>query len=178
MPRLQEVLPLDIPRGLNSPLDELIFWLNDAAAMYNGAHPQDAVNFKRSPASGRSKVQTAKRYCAGHDDDDVPAIPAVDFRWHQYTLNKFEYIIAYQDDVDLKCAQGTNDLRRPAEHETTACHYQVPCRLERSPTMHRPVEEEGDAKPQRRVKLGRLVSIRSQGLARLIKKLNTMFSLP
>jgi hypothetical protein len=49
MPRLQEVLP----HGLNSPLDELIFWLNDAATMYNGAHPQDAINFKRSPALSR-----------------------------------------------------------------------------------------------------------------------------
>jgi hypothetical protein len=124
-----------------------------------------------------SNVHTAKRYCAGHDDNNVPAIPAVDFRFHQYTFNKFEYIIAYQDNVDLKCSQGMNDLRCPAERETTAsddyCHYQVPCS---SPAMHRPAEEEGDAKRQRWVKFGPLISIRAQGLARLIKKLNTLLS--
>jgi hypothetical protein len=175
MPRLQKVLPLDPPRGQLSPLDELIFRLNDAAAMYSGAYPQDAINTKLSPTLCPSKVQAVVRYCAGHDEDDVPAIPVVDFRCHQYTLNKFEYIIAYQDDIDLKCAQGTNNLRRPAERGTTVCHYQVPCRLERSPAMHRPAEE-GDAKLQRRIKLGRLISIRTQGLACLIKKLSTMFS--
>ena len=185
MPRLQEVLPLDPPRGLHSPLDELILWLNDTAAMHSGAYPQDAIGLKSSPALPRSKVRAAVRYCAGHDEDDVPTIPAVDFRYQECNSNKFQYFISYQDNTGLKCpqavcgSQGGSIVQPLAECDVLHLdHYcgQVPTKLKRSPTIHLLAEKDGDMK-QRRIKRARYIVAKPQGLARLAKKLSMMLSL-
>ena len=130
-PRLQEILPLDPPREALSPLDELIFWLNDAAAMCSAVYPQITVNSKHSPAGRGCEVQAAMRCGAVHDGDDVPAIPEMGFRCHQCTFNKSEF---FEGNAALKGSRRSHDeatLQHPAECDTTVLDYcdQVPARL-------------------------------------------------
>ena len=178
MPQRQEVLPLDPPRGLHSPLDELILWLNDTAAMYSGAYPQDAIGSESSPALHRPKIKAAVRYCAGHGNDDVPTIPAVDLHYHQCTFNKFQYFITYQGNANSNSSQGRTALQRAAERGAPAqdCSDQLPGRLEHPPVVHH-LAKEDDVKQQRRVKRKRQIAARPRGLIRLAKKLSIMLSL-
>ena len=178
MPRLQEVLLLDPPHGLHSPLDELIFWLNDTAAMHSGAYPQDAISFKNPPALPRSRVRPAMEYCAEHDEDEVPAVPAVDFRYQEDTLNKFQYPIACQGNVDSKWLQGRTNLQHPAEDGAPALgdySDQKPGRPGHSPIVHRLAKEDEGVKQQHCVKRA-LHTAGSRGLVRLAKKLSIMIS--
>ena len=178
MPRLQEVLPLDPPRGLHSPLDELILWLNDTAAMHSGAYPQDAISFKNPPPLPRSRVRAAVEYCAGRDEDDVPAIPAVNVRYQEHAFNKFQDFIACQGNADSKWLQGRTNLQHPAEDAAPALgdySDQKAGRPEHSPAVHRLTKEDEGVKQQRRVKHTRHIA-GSQGLVRLAKKLSMMLS--
>ena len=118
-----DVVVLESLCGTRSPLDELVSRLNDAGTVYGSAYPQDALALNHYPQS-RAEYRRTIRYCAGHDDDDVPAIPAVDFRYCNPTSKDFASLLGYRDDGDLECAQVANHsqtdtiLQRPRERDT------------------------------------------------------------
>ena len=118
-----DVVVLESLCGTRSPLDELVSRLNDSGAVHGSAYPQDALALNHYPQS-QAECRRTIRYCAGHDDDDVPAILAVDFRYCNPTLKDFAFLLGYRDDGDLECAQAANHSQtntipqRPGEHDT------------------------------------------------------------
>ena len=182
-----DLVVLDTLYGARSPLDELVSRLNDASAMHGSAYPQDFLALDHSPLCRAEDPRTVQ-YCAGHDDDDVPAIPAVDFLYCNPTLNDFRFILGYRDDADLECVQvanyshGDTTPQCPAKRDTPVPendHLQE-WATEYSFTIGPDAEEGGsDATHQRRVKRTRhvagpliLAAFTKKLISRLRKKLS------
>ena len=115
--------------GTRSPLDELVSRLNNTGAVHGSAYPQDTIALNHYFLS-RVEARRTVRYCAGHDGDDVPAIPAVDLHYCNPTLNDFAFLLGYRDDGDLKSLQAANHSQtdttpqRPDERDTPVSeHY-------------------------------------------------------
>jgi len=159
-----DIVVLESLCGTRSPLDELVARLNDAGAVHGSAYPQDTLALNHYPQS-RAEDRRTIQYCAGHDDDDVPAIPAVDFLYCNPTLNDFAFLVGYRDDGDLEGAQVANHSQtdttpqRPGERDTPVSDnydHQEPATSKYSFTIEPDAEDV--VTHQRRVKRARHVA--------------------
>jgi len=126
----------------------------------------------------RSEDRNALRHYAGHGDDDVPIIPAIDLLRHRPAINKFEEILAYQENDSNSETSPAVPLLQTSECDVPALDnaHQAPVTLKRSPAVRRCAEKEGTARQQRQVKGVRSVTRKPQDVSRLAGKVQSMFS--